>query len=1708
MPELTSFAIPKKFDIAGLKLPALAVVQVYERQLKLHKNFSGDFGFRIRRTNPTNDGNNMRVFADPSIIKSGPPRPNDILNNVLPGDELIEVNHTPISTLSREELQKIIEESGNEILLKVRTVPELVHLCGRSRRGIRDEGDALRLSTNNNVIHNDFDAIPEDSRYWLIHSEGYTVCQVLEHLQNNKIKIKVAGTQMLVDRSDIDRANPATNHNDISKLTYVNLTSAIHLLRKLNGSGFTYSHAGTLSLVSLTPCDEEYTNETLIDLFKGCRRDQMPSHIFSTAQEIYRNLQSGVKNQSIVFTGVSGSGKTSQMKCMLQYFCGVAGWIKTLPFKKLNAANTILDAFCNCRTILNKNASQCIRMYNLGFDTSAALCSANIKTFLLETGHLFRRSKHDTYFNIFDYLWINSDNALKEKLNLSTVGEQYEKYFIKQSFLSDENAPINQLNILFDAFKRLEFSSSIIEGIFDVLAAILHLKQAQAVDIVATRSCFIRTTNAQTAASLLGVSIEDLSKAVFNGQLSQTTPNIMSRSRMANRVENGQEALDSFIEALYQELVNSIVSLLNQKLNKSFTHSITLLDIPGANFGIQWADYPTEKMSTLKDLIINYCNERIAELFYDRSFTEPIEVYAREQVNVDISPPLLQPHTITRMIDRKPQLINSVNLEQRSEEERGLMHLLQEEAMFPAGCDASLLSRILLHFEENKLIRRHHSDPSAFILGHCHNTSPTAYSVEGWVREARPSHAPFTVPFFVKTSNKQDILDIFAGSTVNSTDNVYKLRHMTQSVQNESLGPKLIGGFFNNIESQIEYILSIIQRSGKVTFIHCIQPRPIVSQSLSDQTSGIMSASSGGRGNNDNFDVPYVRSQLQSLLLIDSVRACNRGYPERLPFRDFRRRFQCLIQSHDTPKNIHDALDDRGAVKKILEAMDIDDHRYRLGISQVLLRSDILVELEEKRDFQLSGLIESLQRECRLHLSRKWLEKRRLQEMAIRCIQKNAQLYLNVREWKWWKLYVRVKPLLGVSQQDEASREWRERVYKLESTNTTLRSDNTKYEGKLAELEQLLRAATQGSQALSLSLEHESEMRNRLEQELLTIKQKIRNEQGSEAEKRRSIASTSASPVPKSFGIDEWQNHPKTAELKQEVSRLKENQLAEQFKAQKATEQLQDLQSEITTLRSKHDSYDRTNSNVQNVINQKEAIIKTLEDKNSEIQRNLTDLQIKENSKIAEIKRLSEENADLKHSLTKTKRYLKEAEDERQRDGASVADYELLRRNKRELEESVKKLEEELEEITSHNHQLSQNITRLEMAASKLKNEKKREIELRESEISEMRSSHQRQYRALEEEIDSLTKTNHSLMIKNRQLESDSRQMQTHHQSVLDLSSNKYKKEYKKTLALLRDAQAVIAAERKSVPGQSHLRQLKIELEDAEAAKANALKEKTTLENELNELRCQLEILISAKKLVDDKNMTLLKERNNLKLLLDEHDEQFRELVKKYKAHIQQSQMDSITLTAQADTIAQLEATVRKLNDELTTVTEDYQKRCNNTVDIREHNRILLKLRDIEAKYSIEQAQKQNAESRIESYRDELESTQDQLGEAQQYRDKEIEAARKAVKERLEAESQIKDLRRKLDVLIIDLDKSRAKYDTSEQELRKAHNDLKISQKRIEELQAALYSEISMDGDSESDDEAMGGDSIGDEDDSDLPIGDLRPLRNSTPKDQYNGVFA
>lgn len=54
---------------------------------------------------------------------------------------------------------------------------------------------------------------------------------------------------------------------------------------------------------------------------------------------------------------------------------------------------------------------------------------------------------------------------------------------------------------------------------------------------------------------------------------------------------------------------------------------------------------------------------------------------------------------------------------------------------------------------------------------------------------------------------------------------------------------------------------------------------------------------------------------------------------------------------------------------------------------QLLLANDVLQELEDRRELSLSGLIVAFQRHCRKYLANRWLEKRRVLETAIKCIQ-------------------------------------------------------------------------------------------------------------------------------------------------------------------------------------------------------------------------------------------------------------------------------------------------------------------------------------------------------------------------------------------------------------------------------------------------------------------------------------------------------------------------------------------------------------------------------------------------------------------------------------------------------------------------------------------------------------------------------------------------
>lgn len=53
--------------------------------------------------------------------------------------------------------------------------------------------------------------IPEDERYWLMHKNGYTLARLLETTNDGRMKVAVCGMEMMVDVTDVDKANPVSS---------------------------------------------------------------------------------------------------------------------------------------------------------------------------------------------------------------------------------------------------------------------------------------------------------------------------------------------------------------------------------------------------------------------------------------------------------------------------------------------------------------------------------------------------------------------------------------------------------------------------------------------------------------------------------------------------------------------------------------------------------------------------------------------------------------------------------------------------------------------------------------------------------------------------------------------------------------------------------------------------------------------------------------------------------------------------------------------------------------------------------------------------------------------------------------------------------------------------------------------------------------------------------------------------------------------------------------------------------------------------------------------------------------------------------------------------------------------------------------------------------------------------------------------------------
>ncbi|NXT88962.1 MY18A protein, partial [Anhinga rufa] len=1160
VPEL----VGKRFP-AELRLPALVPPQPpTPRQLELQRRNTGDFGFSLRRTTMLDRAPDGQVYRRVVHFAEPGAGTKDLALGLVPGDRLVEINGRNVENKSRDEIVEMIRQSGETVQLKVQPILELSELSRcwlRGSQGMRRA--AWDAKTEEQIAAEE--AWYETEKVWLVHRDGFSLGDQLRPeegspLPEGKVKVKLDhdGAILEVEEDDVEKANPPScdRADDLASLLYLNESSVLHTLRQRYGGNLLHTYAGPTMVIINPLSSPSMYSEKVMHMFKGCRREDTSPHIYAVAQAAYRSMLMSRQDQAVVLLGASGSGKTTNCQHLVQYLATIAGSTgKVFSAEKWQALYTILEAFGNSSTGMNGNATRFSQIISLDFDQAGQVASASVQTLLLEKLRVARRPANEATFNIFYYLLACSDSALRTELHFNHLAENNIFGIVPLSKPEEKQKATQQFNKLQAAMKVMGISGDEQKAFWLVLGAIYHLGAAGATK--AGRKQFARHEWAQKAAYLLGCSLEELSSSIFKHQPKGTLQRSTSFRQGPDEPPLGDggtgtvrdggvsgwpwgtpgwgcsglpwpgpkltalECLEGMAAGLYSELFTLLISLLNRAL-KSSQHSVcsvTVVDTPGAQ-NPELAGQ--SRGATFEELCHNYAQERLQLLFHQRTFARELERYKEENIELALADAEPGSSGSVAAVDQPSHqaLVRSLA---RTDEARGLLWLLEEEALQPGGNEDTLLERLFSYYGPQEGSKKGHNPllpsdkPRHFLLGHSSGTNWVEYDATGWLNHVKHNPASQNASVLLQESQKKVISSLFAGrggSALVLSGSVagleggsqLALRRATSMRKTFTTGVAAVKkkSLCIQIKLQVDALIDSIKKS-KLHFVHCFLPKaaggsgdsralPCRRVSGSELELPAEHCEAGLM----QLDVPLLRAQLRGSRLLDTLRMYRQGYPDHMVFAEFRRRFDVLAP-HLTKKHGRNyiVVDEKRAVEELLESLDLEKSSYHMGLSRVFFRAGSLARLEEQRDAQTSRNITLFQAACRGFLARQQFKKRKIQDLAIRCVQKNIKKNKGVKGWPWWKLFTTVRPLIEVQLtedqirgKDEEIQQLKSKLEKVEKERNELRLNSDRLESRITELTSELTDERNTGESASQLLDAETAERLRAEKEMKDLQAK------------------------------------------------------------------------------------------------------------------------------------------------------------------------------------------------------------------------------------------------------------------------------------------------------------------------------------------------------------------------------------------------------------------------------------------------------------------------------------------------------------------------------------------------------------------------------------------------------------------------------------------
>uniref|UniRef100_A0A2I2YUD7 Unconventional myosin-XVIIIa n=1 Tax=Gorilla gorilla gorilla TaxID=9595 RepID=A0A2I2YUD7_GORGO len=1750
-PEL----VTKKFPVDLRLPPVVPLPPPALRELELQRRPTGDFGFSLRRTTMLDRGPEGQAcrrvvhFAEPGAGTK------DLALGLVPGDRLVEINGHNVENKSRDEIVEMIRQSGDSVRLKVQPIPELSELSRswlRSGEGPRREPSDAK--TEEQIAAEE--AWNETEKVWLVHRDGFSLASQLKseelNLPEGKVRVKLDhdGAILDVDEDDVEKANaPSCDRlEDLASLVYLNESSVLHTLRQRYGASLLHTYAGPSLLVLGPRGAPAVYSEKVMHMFKGCRREDMAPHIYAVAQTAYRAMLMSRQDQSIILLGSSGSGKTTSCQHLVQYLATIAGISgnKVFSVEKWQALYTLLEAFGNSPTIINGNATRFSQILSLDFDQAGQVASASIQTMLLEKLRVARRPASEATFNVFYYLLACGDGTLRTELHLNHLAENNVFGIVPLAKPEEKQKAAQQFSKLQAAMKVLGISPDEQKACWLILAAIYHLGAAGATKEAAEagRKQFARHEWAQKAAYLLGCSLEELSSAIFKhqhkgGTLQRSTsfrqgPEESGLGDGTGPKLSALECLEGMAAGLYSELFTLLVSLVNRAL-KSSQHSLCsmmIVDTPGFQNPEQGG---SARGASFEELCHNYTQDRLQRLFHERTFVQELERYKEENIELafdDLEPPTDDSVAAVDQASHQ-SLVRSLA---RTDEARGLLWLLEEEALVPGASEDALLERLFSYYGPQEGDKKgqspllHSSKPHHFLLGHSHGTNWVEYNVTGWLNYTKQNPATQNAPRLLQDSQKKIISNLFLGRAGSATvlsgsiaglegGSQLALRRATSMRKTFTTGMAAVKkkSLCIQMKLQVDALIDTIKKS-KLHFVHCFlpvaegwagEPRSASSRRVSSSSELDLPSGDHCEAGLLQLDVPLLRTQLRGSRLLDAMRMYRQGYPDHMVFSEFRRRFDVLAP-HLTKKHGRNyiVVDERRAVEELLECLDLEKSSCCMGLSRVFFRAGTLARLEEQRDEQTSRNLTLFQAACRGYLARQHFKKRKIQDLAIRCVQKNIKKNKGVKDWPWWKLFTTVRPLIEVQlseeqirNKDEEIQQLRSKLEKVEKERNELRLNSDRLESRISELTSELTDERNTGESASQLLDAETAERLRAEKEMKelqtqydALKKQMEVMEMEVMEARLIRAAEINGEVDDDDAGGEWrlkyeravrevdftkkrlqQEFEDKLEVEQQNKRQLERRLgdlqADSEESQRALQQLkkkcQRLTAELQDTKLHLEGQQVRNHELEK---KQRRFDSELSQANEEAQREKLQrekLQREKDMLLAEAfslkQQLEEKDMDIAGFTQKVVSLEAELQDISSQESKDEASLAKVKKQLRDLEAKVKDQEEELDEQAGTIQMLEQAKLRLEMEMERMRQTHSKEMESRDEEVEEARQSCQKKLKQMEVQLEEEYEDKQKVLREKRELEGKLATLSDQVNRRDFESEKRLRKDLKRTKALLADAQLMLDHLKNSAPSKREIAQLKNQLEESEFTCAAAVKARKAMEVEIEDLHLQIDDIAKAKTALEEQLSRLQREKNEIQNRLEEDQEDMNELMKKHKAAVAQASRDLAQIN---DLQAQLEEANKEkqeLQEKLQALQSQVEFLEQSMVDKSLVSRQEAKIRELETRLEFERTQVK----RLESLASRLKENMEKLTEE---RDQRIAAENREKEQNKRLQRQLRDTKEEMGELARkEAEASRKKHELEmDLESLEAANqslqaDLKLAFKRIGDLQAAIEDEMESD---------------------------------------------